>query len=124
MYFVIAAHFFNMIRDTYQPFGFSNVPPAMWNNWLVSSAMMTPVLFATIQYPMGECNRCHVVAETLPKTPMFQWCELIYVVVLPIVAISFFREKYGEHPDYENAAITGKNMKEFRTQAASYKTGW
>jgi len=49
--------------------------------------------------------------NSFPTMGIFQWSEQLYVAVLPLVAIAFYNNKYGEHPDFENQAKAGKHLK-------------
>lgn len=42
-----------------------------------------------------------MIEQSLGKMWMFQWSEQVYVAILPLLAIWFYRNKYAEHPDYE-----------------------
>jgi len=61
---------------------------------------------------------------------IFQWSEQLYVAVLPLVAIAFYNNKYGEHPDFENQAkagpddmIMGTSRKQLRSMCLALAAG-
>lgn len=45
--------------------------------------------------------RCVLIEPSLGKMWMFQWSEYMYVAIVPLLAIWFYRSKNAEHPDYE-----------------------
>ncbi|KAL9985441.1 hypothetical protein ACROYT_G007851 [Oculina patagonica] len=102
LYVAIATHVLNMVRDTFAPFGFPAMPFSCTSTWIISLVFMCPLLLTTtiVKTPEG-CIRCEVMKNSLGRMWMFQWSEQLYVAILPLIAIWFYSNKYGEHPDYE-----------------------
>ena len=101
MYIAIANHILNMVRDAFAPYGYPNSPYNWGSSWVVSLLFVCPLIFTTLEQTPEGCTRCVLIEPSLGKMWMFQWSEYMYVAIVPLLAIWFYRSKYAEHPDYE-----------------------
>ena len=67
----------------------------------------------TIEKTRDGCMHCTLMKQSLEWIWMLQWCEQVYVAILPLIAVWFYNNKYHEHPDYEALDKAGKRSKRF-----------
>lgn len=108
MYIAIATHILNMIRDAFAPYGHPNSPYNWGSSWVVSLLFVSPLIFTALEQTPEGCTRCALIEPSLGKMWMFQWSEYLYVAIVPLLAMWFYRSKYEEHQDYEALHKAGK----------------